>query len=107
MVYLANGNGPPAEPKELAAAGASAEEVALKWAASATPPPAGTSTYYLVKRSPAAGKDYAVVGSMLSGTSFKDQKVEPGKTYYYRVTAVNTGGESGPSNELTVAVPAK
>src|ERR1043165_7006784 len=31
VVYLANGNGAPAEPKELASAGALAEEVALKW----------------------------------------------------------------------------
>ncbi|MBI3854715.1 MAG: hypothetical protein HY293_03380 [Planctomycetes bacterium] len=102
IVYLAGGNGPPAPPTDLAAAGAT-----LKWAASKTVPPAGTATYYLVKRSATQGKDYAVIGSLLTGTTYTDLKADAGKTYFYLVTAVNTGGESVASNEVSVGMPAK
>jgi len=107
VAYLAAGNGPPVAPTQLAQTAATAETVAVKWTASTTPPPAGTATYYILKRSATQGKDYAAVASMLPGTTCIDPKVEPGKTYYYVVTALNTGGESIASNEITIATPAK
>jgi fibronectin type 3 domain-containing protein len=94
-------------PTLLAQTAATAQHVAVKWTASTTPAPAGTVTYYVLKRSATQGKDYAAVASMLSGTTCIDPKVEPGKTYFYVVTALNTGGESIASNEITVATPAK
>jgi hypothetical protein len=107
IVYLAGGNGVPAEPKELAAKSAAPRQVQLAWAPSSTPAPAGTSTMYLVKRSKTAGSGYAILAPSLPMTGFTDFDAEPGATYFYIVTAVNTGGESGPSNEITVSVPAK
>jgi concanavalin A-like lectin/glucanase superfamily protein/fibronectin type III domain protein len=107
VAYLAAGNGPPVAPTALASTAASAQTVSVTWTASTTPAPAGTVTYYVLKRSTAQGKDYAAVASMLSGTTCIDPKVEPGKTYFYVVTALNTGGESIASNECTVATPAK
>jgi hypothetical protein len=107
IVYLAAGNGPPAPPAGLAKSAAGPGEVALRWTASPTPPPAGTATYYRVKRSGTAGKDHVAIAGMLTGTTWTDLKAEPGKTYHYLVTALNTAGESIPSNELEVAVPAK
>ncbi len=105
VVYLAQGNGPPEPPKDLAVKNAAPKLVNLAWAPSPTPPPAGTFTTYVVRRSKAAGKDYEVVLSGLPSTVFTDMNAEAGVTYYYVVTAVNTGGESVVSNELTVAVP--
>lgn len=107
VVYLAGGQGPPAPPAGLAAKSAAAEKVELGWTASSTVPPAGTGTYYIVKRSKTAGTGYAPVASALPQTTFTDTKAEPGSTWYYVVTAVNTAGESVCSNEATVVIPAK
>jgi hypothetical protein len=107
IVYLAGGNGAPAEPKGLAAKSAAPRQVVLAWGPSATPAPAGTSTMYLVKRSKTPGSGHALLGPALPTLTFTDFEAEAGVTYSYLVTAVNTGGESGPSNEITVAVPAK
>lgn len=107
VAYLAAGQGPPVAPTQLAQTAATAQFVSVQWTASTTPPPAGTATYYILKRSATKGKDYVAVASMLPGTTCIDPKVEPGKTYYYVVTALNTGGESIASNEITVATPAQ
>jgi fibronectin type 3 domain-containing protein len=103
IVYLAGGNGGPAAPAALAAVSASPQKVALKWTASATPAPAGTATYYIVKRSATAGTGHKLVAHLLTGTTYTDATADPAATSYYVVTAVNTGGESVPSNEITVA----
>ncbi len=102
VVYLAGGQGPPAPPTAL-----QAKDGALQWTASATPPPAGTATYYLVKRSATPGKGHATVAPFMTSTSFTDANAEPGKTWHYVVTAINTGGESAPSNEVAVTAQPK
>jgi len=104
IVYVAQGNGPPAPPAGLAASAAEAKDVKLKWTASSTTPPAGTATHYLVKRSATSGGGYAPLVSARAATIFDDATAEAGKTYYYVVTAVDAGGESGPSNELKVEI---
>jgi hypothetical protein len=103
IVYLATGNGGPDAHAALATAGAGPQKVMLKWTASATPAPAGTATYYIVKRSATAGSGYKLVANLLTATTYTDTTADPAATSYYVVTAVNTGGESVPSNELTVA----
>jgi hypothetical protein len=105
IVYLAEGNGPPAAPTALATSAAGAKKVALQWTAPATPPPAGTITHYIVKRSTASGTGYAAIDSGVAATSATDRTAEAGKTYFYVVTAVTAGGESAPSNELKVVLP--
>lgn len=105
ILFLAAGNGPPEAPAGLAAAGG--REVVLQWKPSATAAPAGTCNYYLVKRSKASGSGYQAVATGLAGTTWTDAKAEPGTTYSYVVTAVNTAGESSPSNEAKAATPGK
>jgi hypothetical protein len=107
IVYLAAGHGPPAAPTGLAAANAAGQPVALKWTASATVPPAGTATYYVVKRSTTQGSGYVTVASCMTLTTYTDLSADPKTAYYYVVTALNPGGESVPSNELAVAPPSK
>ncbi len=97
IVYLAAGFGAPAAPAGLQVANG-----ALVWTASPTPPPNGTVTWYAVKRSKTSGSGFAPLASLLTSTSFVDGQAEPGSTYHYVVTALNTGGESGPSNEVKV-----
>jgi len=107
IVYLAQGNGEPAPPKDLAAKSVAPGRVELTWTASPTPAPAGTATVYVLKRSKTAGSGHAPLVCSLPLTTGMDLQAEAGATYAYVVTAVNTGGESAASNEVTVTVPAK
>ncbi len=69
-------------------------QVSLTWTGSL-----GAATYN-VKRSSTAGGPYATVGSS-STPNFTNTGLTNGTTYYYVVSAVNTAGESGNSNEAS------
>ena len=73
-------------------------QVTLSWSASAT------ATNYYVKRSPSSGGPYTIIAS-LTGTSYTDTNVVNGTTYYYVVSAVNTGGEGPNSAEVSAKPP--
>ncbi|NPD22557.1 fibronectin type III domain-containing protein [Corallococcus exiguus] len=86
----------PAPPTNLAAASVSSFEVALTW----EPSPDALVKRYRVLRGP------ALVGQVLR-PSFAHRPVVPGETYTYTVTALTDGGgESLPSNPVTVTIPA-
>jgi hypothetical protein len=59
------------------------------------------ATNYNIKRSTTAGGPYSTIASNIAGTSYNDTTVTNGTTYYYVVAAVNSGGESGNSNEAS------
>jgi fibronectin type 3 domain-containing protein len=69
-------------------------QVALAWNASA-----GAASYR-VKRATASGGPYALVASPTS-TSHTDMGLTNGDTYYYVVSAVNAGGESADSSQVS------
>ena len=57
-------------------------------------------------RSTLAGTSYGLTASAIEGLAYSDQSVQPGTTYYYVVTAVDSQGrESSYSNEISVVVP--
>ncbi|HOO70629.1 MAG TPA: hypothetical protein PK926_02630 [Spirochaetota bacterium] len=60
--------------------------------------------YYVIIRSE-SGRfgDYKIVDYQIPASSYYDEDVAPGKTYYYRVKAINSAGESvyGPSDDGT------
>jgi len=91
------GGNPPPAPTGLTATAGNAQ-VSLAWSASAG------ATSYNVKRGTATGGPYTTVGSPAT-TSYGDTGLTNGTTYYYVVTAVNTSGESGNSNQAS-ATPA-
>jgi hypothetical protein len=70
----------------------------LEWAA------APRARSYHVKRAPVAGGPYETIASNLSETTFTDEGLAGGRTYYYVVSAVNAGGESGNSVETPVTL---
>jgi len=83
----------PSPPAGLTATGGNAQ-VALTWTASSG------ATSYKVKRSTTNGGAYTQVGTSATA-SYTDLSVVNGTTYYYVVTANNTGGESGNSNQAS------
>jgi fibronectin type 3 domain-containing protein len=85
---------PPAAPTGLAGA-AGDGQVALTWNASSG------ATSYRVKRSTVNGGPYTTVGSPTS-TSYTDAGLTNGTTYYYVVSALNSGGESPNSAQAAV-----
>ena len=83
-----------------------AHVVALSWNAS------GGATSYNVWRSTVNGACYPTIGSSCSKiatgvtqTQYTDGTVQSAHTYFYVITAVNSFGESGPSNAAVVTIP--
>ena len=83
----------------------SGNELTLSWAP--TPDPAEESTvpsgYVVYSRIDEGGFDN---GQLVSGTSFK-ATLEPGHIYSFKVSAVNDGGESFPSEILSAGIVSK
>ncbi|MEJ2009149.1 MAG: IPT/TIG domain-containing protein [Acidobacteriota bacterium] len=77
--------------------------VSLSWTAS----PSTTITGYNLYRSSTSGGPYAKINSaIVPGTTFTDDTVQEGYTYFYVATAVNgSNSESGYSNQAQVIVP--
>jgi len=88
-----NTGNPPAAPGGLTAT-AGNQQVSLSWNASSG------ATSYNVKRGTANGGPYTTVASPTT-TTYTDTGLTNGTPYYYVVTAVNTAGESGNSNQAT------
>ncbi len=77
-------------------------DVALTWS-----PSDSTVVGYNVYRGTQAGGPYSKLNSsLLAGTSYSDQTVQAGSTYYYVSTAVDSSSqESAFSNEASATVP--
>jgi len=97
---------PPAAPTALALTLLTApgsHSVVLNWTQSSTSNPALTGNN--VYRGTSSGNEVLVYSSTSPITTFTDGPYSDAATYYYRVTAVNTNGESSYSNETSQAVP--
>ncbi|MDD5140945.1 MAG: carbohydrate-binding protein [Verrucomicrobiales bacterium] len=88
----------PAAPAGLAATASSAQ-VALNWSG------VSGAISYNIKRAATSGGNYTTIATGVSGTNYTDTAITNGTTVYYIVTAINTYGESAPSNEASVVVP--
>jgi len=86
---------PPPDPPTNLTATASDGQVTLTWTASV-----GADTYNL-KRSTVSGEGYGVIAGGLTATSYTDTNVVDGTTYYYVVSAVDSGGEGTNSTEVS------
>jgi hypothetical protein len=88
----------------LSGTGVAPASVALSWIASTSPDIVGYNEY----RGTTLGSYSRLTSSPLAGTTYTDTTVQAGQhiTYYYVVTAVNSGGvESADSNPASVTVP--
>lgn len=91
----------PAVPTGVAASAAKAQvngstTVTLNWDA------ASGASSYKVKRGTSASGPFTVVANAVSGNSYSDTVTANGTTYYYVVSAVNSGGESANSGVASV-----
>jgi len=75
---------------------ASASTITLKWE------PVYLATGYRVESSKNASGNYANIGST-SSTSYIDIRLSPNTQYFYRVTAINSAGESVVSSQVSAA----
>lgn len=63
-------------------------------------------TQFRIERRTAAEEEFMTVGtSPMDWPQYTDAETEPGTTYYYRVRACGSAGESEPSNEVSIATP--
>jgi hypothetical protein len=85
--------GPPAAPTNLTATAGNAQ-VSLTWSASID------ATSYNVKRSLTSGGPYTLVATPASA-SYTDTSLTNGTYYYYVVSAVDSGGESANSAQVS------
>ncbi len=80
---------------------ATQRSVSLNWTASTS-----SNVTYNVYRGTTTGGPYPTqIDSGLPGTTATDSTVVSGQTYYYVVTAENSNGESGYSNQATAVIP--
>jgi fibronectin type 3 domain-containing protein len=92
------GNAAPAPPVGLTAIAGNGQ-IALDWADSTEPDLVG----YHVYRADAAGQPFArITASPIAASTFTNTSLTNGTTYYFVVTALDTGGlESGPSAQAS------
>lgn len=88
---------PPNAPSGLNAT-PGANLVSLSWTAAT-----GNPASYNVKRSSVSGGPYSTIGTTTAPTVTYNDSVLGGQTFYYVVSAVNTGGESTNSLEVSAA----
>ena len=91
----------PSAPNGLLLAANSCSEVALSWTDNAD-----NEDHFVVERKEAGGTYSAIETSLAPDTeSYSDTSVSAETTYYYRVKATNSIGDSTYSNETTITTP--
>ena len=96
VTSIGGGGGTPPPPPTGLSATPGNGQATLNWSASS-----GAASYN-VKRSTTNGGPYATIASGVTATSFTNTGLTNGTTYFYVVSAVNSFGESGNSNQASV-----
>ncbi len=86
---------PPAAPSNLSANALSSSSIGLSWTDNSN-----NETQFKIERKIGAGGTYGQITTVGAGvTTFTDTGLSPSTTYYYRVRASNSAGDSAYSNE--------
>lgn len=87
----------PSTPTGVAATAAAT--ITLSWNASS-----GASSYVVYRGTQAGIINKTLLASGISSTTYTDSSAILGTTYYYQVTALNSDGQSSPSDEVTATI---
>ena len=85
----------PAVPGALAAVAVDSQRIDLTWSL------VNGAASYSVQRAASASGSFATVSSALVSAAFSDTGLTNGTTYFYRVVASNTSGNSSPSSTVS------
>jgi fibronectin type 3 domain-containing protein len=88
----------------LVAASPGTNSISLDWDAPTSDGGATVSNYNVYRGTFSGGE--TLLTTVGTQTAYVDTSAAPGVTYYYQVTAVNSVGEGGKSNELSTALSA-
>lgn len=92
---------PPAAPSSLDAAAVAPGQIDLFWTDNA-----GNENGFVIERSPNGVNSWVEIASVAdNATSYQDTGLAPGTTFFYRVAAYNTNGNSAFSNTSSAATP--
>ncbi len=95
-------NNPPNVPTTLSAGTVTKTSINLKWKDNAA-----NEQGFVIYRSSSLSGTYTEIGKVTANvTSYSDQSLQPGTSYYYRVCAYNAAGTSEYSNVLTARTTA-
>ncbi|WP_415867177.1 fibronectin type III domain-containing protein [Thalassobellus suaedae] len=82
-----------AAPNDLVGIAVSAKKISLSWSEVTN-----AEYTYNIKRSTTPGGTYETVASYITGLNYVDSGLNPETNYYYKISSVNTGGESADSS---------
>ncbi|MDB6019040.1 MAG: hypothetical protein JWR19_3529 [Pedosphaera sp.] len=85
----------PTPPAGLTAMAASTSQINLNWRATSG------ATSYNVKRAAVSGGPYTTIATGVTAANYSDTGLASSVSYYYVISAVNTGGESANSTEAS------
>ena len=92
----------PAAPSGLTANAASSSQIDLSWTDNAS-----NETGFKIERKTGSGGTYSQIGTVGAGVvTYSDSGLTPSTTYYYRVRATNSAGDSAYSAEAFATTPA-
>ncbi|HEU5396503.1 MAG TPA: DUF2961 domain-containing protein, partial [Verrucomicrobiae bacterium] len=86
--------------RRLEAKAAGADEVDLQWKET---PVSGQVNDYEVERSEERDFSHSTLVGRSNAGHFRDRRVKPSTTYYFRVVAMNLSGEKGPLSKVVTA----
>jgi subtilisin family serine protease len=93
----ASAGDPPVSPSDLAAEAVSSSQVSLAWTDQST-----DESGFKIERKTGLGGTYSgIPAAGADGESYRDTGLSAATTYYYRIRAFNSSGDSDPSNEAT------
>lgn len=87
---------------------AQTHSVTLTWAPNSTGDP--VTTYNILRGTATGAESSTPIGTVAASActtscTYTDSTVVGGTTYFYEITATNSGGTSGPSPEVSFSVP--
>jgi fibronectin type 3 domain-containing protein len=91
-------------PQTVALSGTGTHDVILSWSPSSTSGAVGYNVY----RGTASGGESATPlnSTPIAGTTYDDESVQAGQTYYYTIATVSSSGtQSADSSEVSASVP--